>query len=491
MIVEPYKKTPKIPKIALVNDEGIYLTEDGEHLSPNSEYKFRLGEIVCYIFWDTAISLARGGMGELLRWNTKDIRWRKTRYPSEDTWKSRPFDAGIIQYPISLSFDYENALTQLLEFRDWLVGEGARASCTFGGTSISLLKAKLSRKLFTGLGACPPIDYTRGGRMAMGLKGKGSFEGAIYNWDLPAAYAATLGNIRYDGMWQVRPYNAALKAYNHGAPVFCQAKLKIPDLPFGPLPNSIHMSGNPIESAIINRYGYPKSGEVSGIWTLDEILMAAEAGCEFTPLQCWTMLSGIQPFLPWWQAILRGRELTGLISRSLAKRTGNALWGLFCHDPNGQSKKCIVHFVDGKPKYRRIEFRQNLQRPGHDLAEAVSSSVRSRLFEHMIAANEHLLSAHTDGVWVSGFYDIPDGWRVKQQATRIDIIDPQTLRYFTSATTSHVVMAGIPPRLAPDKFATRWAHYERSLARKDNLQELQKSGSNKRRVQRISDPDNF
>lgn len=472
MIIEPFKRTPKIPTIALVNNEGIYVTENGECYSPNSEYKFRLGEIVCYILWDTAMYLLREGMGELLRWNTKEIRWRPFKYMSENEWKSRPFDAGIIQFPVSIGFDFDDVLKQLTEFKDWLIDEGAKPHCTFGSTSISLLRSKLNAKLITGLGACPPIKFTRGGRVLLGTKGPGKYDGQIFNWDLPAAYASTLGNIRYNGSWTVRPFNAAIKAYEHGAPVYCHATVDIPNVNFGPLPGSVRRAANPIESAILNKFGYVTNGKMEGIWTLDELLAAQDVGCQFTPITCWAMLTGQQPFLPWWNAILRGRELSGPIARSLAKRTGNALWGSCCSDGSARIKKVIVSYEGNKKKTRKINFRHNGQKPGHDLAEAVSSAVRAKLYEHIIIADTHLLSAHTDGVWVQGQYEVPDGWRIKQQARRIDLIDPQILRYYTDAQNSHVVMAGIPYKIAPEKFEEKWAKHEYSLSNPDQMQEM-------------------
>lgn len=491
MFVEPFKNPPRSPRIALVNDDGEYVDETGNTFRDNSEYKFRLGEIVAFILWDTAMSLTRAGRGEILRWNTKDIRWRSTKYLDEDIWKPRALDAGIIQFPVGFNLQFENVLKQLIEYRDWLVSEGAKPHCSSGSTSLSLLKAKLSEKLITGLGSCPPIEHTRGGRTLMGLEGKGKFEGKIVHWDLPAAYASTMGNIFYNGTWEVRPFNSAVKAYNRGAPVFCEATVEIPPLPFGPLPDTIERSSSPLEGALLNLYGYAKIGRIQGVWTLDELNAAEEVGCKITPLQSWAMLSGKQPFLPWWEAVQRGREMRGEISRSLAKRTGNALWGMFCTDRDSRIKKVIMHCEHGKTKIRRIDFRLNSQKPGHDLAEAISGAVRAKLYQHVVAANSHLICGHTDGIWVKGEYNVPDGWRIKQIARRIDVLDPQTFRYFIDNKTSYVVMAGIPPKMAPEKFEQRWSKFEHSQAGKDNVPDVQKSRRNKRRVRRIPDPGNL
>lgn len=491
MFVEPFKNPPRIPRIALVNDDGIYVDESGNEFKDNIEYKFRLGEIVCFILWDTAMYLTKKGHGEILRWNTKDIRWRSTKYLDENDWKPRPFDAGIIQFPTTFNLDFDKVMTQLIEYRDWLANEGAKPHCSSGSTSLSLLRAKLENKLITGLGSNPPIGYTRGGRTLMGLEGKGRFEGQIVHWDLPAAYASTMGNIFYNGTWEIRPFNSAIKAYNRGAPVFCQATVRIPGLPFGPLPETLRKSSSPLEGAILNRFGYARDGEIEGIWTLNELFAAEEVGCEIKPLICWAMLSAKQPFLPWWEAIVRGRELRGEISRSLAKRTGNALWGMFCTDGDAKTKKVIIHCELGKTKTRRIEFRRNGQKPGHDIAEAVSSTVRAKLYQHIVVANEHLICGHTDGIWVKGKYEVPEGWRIKQIARKIEVLDPQTFRYFIDEQTGYVVMAGIPPKLAPDKFEKKWATYERNKARNNNMPNVRKDSRNKRRVRRIPDPDNF
>lgn len=489
MLIDPFKSRPRSPRIALVDDEGNITDESGTTFNDQSEYKFRLGEIVVFILWDTAMYLTRQGMGEILRWNTKDIRWRKEKYLDEDYWKPRPLDAGIIQFPVGFDLTFDKVMTQLIEYRDWLVDEGAKPHCSSGSTSISLLRAKISQRLITGLGATPPIQYTRGGRTLMGVNGKGKFEGKITHWDLPAAYASTLGTIRYNGTWEVRPFRSAIKAYNHGAPVFCQAVVEIPELTFGPLPETTHKAANPLESAFINKFGYPKDGKIEGIWTLNELFAAEEAGCKISPVICWAMLTGQQPFLPWWEAIVRGRELRGEISRSLAKRAGNALWGMFCTDGDAKTKKVIVHCENGKTKNRRINFRRNGQKPGHDLAEAISSAVRAKLYQHVLAANSHLLCGHTDGVWVKGDYNVPTEWRIKQIARRIDLLDPQTFRYHIDQHHYSVVMAGIPPKLAPEKFEKKWNTYERAKARKNNVPNVQSGRRVKGRVRRISDPD--
>lgn len=466
MIVPPYKKKPKIPRIALVNDDGNYVDESGAEFSANSEYKFKRGEIVCYILWDTAIALTKNGIGEFSNWNSKDTRWRSRIYLNESDWKSRPLDAGIIQFPVSVSLSTDECIKQLVEFRDWLADEGAKAQCTFGSMSISLLRATISNTIYTGMGGqnnCPPIEYTRGGRQYIPEDGIGRYEGQIVNWDLPSAYASCLGHTMWNGYWTKCYIRHAIKAYERGAPVYCYASVDIPDLIAGPLPISFSHPPNPLQTSIHHKFGYPVSKTIEGIWSLSELLEAEQVGCKFDPKICWAMMTKDQPFLRWWEAILRGRELSGAISRSLAKRTGNSLVGTFSKDPRTKVKKIVVHYVDGERKVRRIDFHPNTQVPGHDLSESITGAVRAKLYQHIVAAGSHLLSAHTDGIWVQGKYEVPDGWRIKQEARRIDLIDPQNLRYYLDSRNYRVVMSGVPYKLAAEEFEKRWGKLEHNL----------------------------
>jgi hypothetical protein len=467
MIVHPYQKKPKIPRIAVVNDDGIYVDESGATFTANSEYKFKQGQIVCYVLWDTAISLTKNGIGEFSSWNSKDTRWRAKIHVDETDWKPRPLDAGIIQFPVSVTLSFDDVLKEIVEFRDWLNDEGARASCTFGAMSISLLRAKISSPIFTGMGGrnnCPPIEFTRGGRQFIPDGGMGKYEGQIINWDLPSAYASTLGNICWNGYWTKCYLRHAIKAHQNGAPVYCHATVDIPNVRVGPLPLTLSRPPNPLSTAISHKFGYPISERLEGIWTLSELFEAENVGCKVDYIICWAMMTQNQPFTEWWKAILRGKELDGAIARSLAKRTGNSLVGTFSKDPRVKGKKLAIHYVNGNRKIRRLNFHPNSQVPGHDLAEAITSAVRAKLYQHIVAADEHLLSAHTDGLWVKGKYEVPNGWRIKQQAKRIDLIDPQNLRYYIDTWNSRVVMSGVPSKLAAEEFEKRWKKLECNLS---------------------------
>lgn len=95
----------------------------------------------------------------------------------------------------------------------------------------------------------------------------------------------------------------------------------------------------------------------------------------------------------------------------------------------------------------------------HDLAETVSGRVRSRLYRAMLDAGDELLTAHTDGVWLREPDAGPDGWRRKGRARRLDVLDPQVLRYWPARVhplEPFHVFAGMPAELAPPMFEELW-----------------------------------
>ena len=141
----------------------------------------------------------------------------------------------------------------------------------------------------------------------------------------------------------------------------------------------------------------------------------------------------------------------------LAKVTGNALWGRFCMDSRVQGRKSI-RSLNGNLSSREVPLWGGVP-PAHDLAEIVSGRVRAELTRLMLRAGDGLLSAHTDGAWVRGDLALAGGWREKQPARRLDLVDPQTLRYWPAPahpSEPWIVYAGVPARKAPAAFEKRW-----------------------------------
>lgn len=94
--------------------------------------------------------------------------------------------------------------------------------------------------------------------------------------------------------------------------------------------------------------------------------------------------------------------------------------------------------------------------PAHDLAETVSGRVRSRLYARMVADGDRLVSAHTDGYWTRSHHVEEAGWRRKQRALRLELLSPQTLRYYPPKSDPVTVFAGVAAGEASEAFDKAW-----------------------------------
>jgi hypothetical protein len=208
-----------------------------------------------------------------------------------------------------------------------------------------------------------------------------------------------------------------------------------------------------------NTSRYPVGATMQGVWTWQEVETAVRHGTRLLELKdVWVHLGGRFIFQAWWEAVQEGRKAPGLAGM-LAKVTGNALWGRFCMDNRVQGVRTI-RAREGRTIASRPVRVLGGQPAAHDLAETVSGRTRARLYDVMMTAGPKLVSAHTDGIW-STQLDQPDGWRRKGLARRLDLIDPQTLRYWPippNPTEPWVVMAGIPATMATEAFERSWNH---------------------------------
>jgi hypothetical protein len=173
-------------------------------------------------------------------------------------------------------------------------------------------------------------------------------------------------------------------------------------------------------------------------------------------LETWAHIAGEKrPFDPWWTAILEGRTMPGLAGQ-LAKTTGNALWGQFCMDAAHNGARTIKG-VRGRAVEVRELARQAGRPPAHDLAETISGRTRAKLYDLMAAAGDALLTAHTDGAWIDAARSDPiddellELWRVKASARRLELLNPQGLRYHTTRDV-RTVWAGVPASQADESF---------------------------------------
>lgn len=460
MIVDPYKRTPVPPTVGLLTDQGVVVDENGDTWKPG----FTPKGIRVWCSYDVARGLLKEGKGEALCWNGEEIRWRHSRLDVEG-WTNRHTDVAVLKVPFPE--DPRRALRALKEWRSWLAQHGAAPTGTTGSAAMSLLKATIDQRLVCSVGERPPLRQTMGGRQQLGPAGQGRFDGPVEQWDMPAAYASTIGGLRYGGRW----WRLSEMPVSHepawwaqsGRIVFVEAKVRVGDVALGPLirrpRRRTSIMGLYLDQLVNERY--PRDTTIQGLWTWPELEAAVETGAAriLSVREGYVHLGGSLRFERWWLAIQDGRAMRGLAGQ-LAKMTGNALWGRFCMDVAVQGTRTIRSKQTGRKGLRQRpaeRSRRGQPLPAHDLAEAVSGMVRARLYRAMVAAGDRLLSAHTDGVWTRELgLELEGEWRRKMTARRLDLIDPQTLRYWPRRGEPEIVMSGRTTSEAPAAFESQW-----------------------------------
>jgi len=454
--VEPYRLHPVAPTVALLTPDGEALSEHGERLDFDDWPK----GVRCYASYDTVYQLVRAGRGEALTWNREEVKWRHRRRDDGPLgWHPRPSDVSVIR----LAFDDdapEMTLRALALWRDWLASYRAAPTGTTGSAAWSLLRARLEAPLWTRVGDMPPLKFTCGGRIEKGPRGPGLYTGDLSHFDLPAAYASELGQLKYGGRWldtsTVNVKHGPEWWALEGRPVFVRAIVRVPDLDFGLLLRRPSRHGYGYLSAMLQQeLPFPRGKRVQGVWTWQELETAISYGAKVQRiLGVWAHLASTRPFVPWWEAVQAGRRMPGLAG-VLAKATGNALWGRFAMDPTLAGERHI-RSMNGKLQDRKLWRRPGLP-ADHALAETVSGRVRAKLTAAMLAAGTNLVCAHTDGLWTEQPGDPPDGWRCDKSARRVDMLEPFQLRWYPRGGGGpRVIMAGVPHLLAKETFEQRW-----------------------------------
>ena len=468
MRVGPYVRQPGLYEVAVLTEEGLLRHEDGGLYHPDElpEGTRAFGQ------WDHVRHLVRAGVGEALCWNNEEVKWRWTPRPEEEDWLNRPDDVAVHRVHLHPRRRERAFLADVVAWRDWLRRAGARAaSGTVGSEAMSLLRASLQgeRPIVTGQAFSvaadrPPIRWTRGARMQNGPAGAGVFRGSLVQLDLPSAYSSLLGGLRYGGAWRqldVRGASFSSWLLEQPEPMYVRAQVQVPELPTGPLLRPTRRRTNYITHQVwglcprdrVPDPPYPVGCYLHGVWTRAEIVAALEAGCAVEPLQAWVHHSPRTPFASWWGLVQAGREeLRGAAGELLVKMTGNALVGQFSREGGRRSIR------GGGRRVRRLP--SGFQPfAAHDLAEYVTGTTRARLYELIRWAGDRLLTCHTDGAWIrDDGTPYPEGWRVKQRAHLLELIGPQSYRYWTGRWP-RVVMAGAPPGLAEELFSEEWARW--------------------------------
>ena len=468
-MIGPYKQWPKPVRVALLT-----LGDGGQPLLLDEKLRTRtLAELQAEPRWRiytspvTVRDLLHRDVGELLTWNGEQSRYRLQRVEGPG-WKPQEHDIRVLNLPFPE--DALQALRALRRWRDWLWRYGAVPG-SIGQASWSLLRATLERPFWTNMGEPPPISFTVGGRIQM-LAAQGEYQGKLAHLDLPAAYGSTLGELLYGGRWRhLKPTEAAHWG-NVGLPLFLRARVRVPEgAPCGPLIRRPRKRPTLLQGLFFPAE-YPRGVTLQGVWTHEELMVARAYGCHVAELEAWLHMparraDGMgyeQPFLPWWQAIQEGRRMQGFAGK-LAKACGNALWGQFAIEPG----KRVVVTLEGRGERRRrlvrdASFSEHAGRPpAHDLTETVCGRVRAQLTQMMLATGGALLCVHTDGGWLDerAFpeLDALEGWRVKERARKLRLLNPSRLAYDDGKQMRYVT-SGWTREQAEEHFESHWQAFE-------------------------------
>jgi hypothetical protein len=180
---------------------------------------------------------------------------------------------------------------------------------------------------------------------------------------------------------------------------------------------------------------WPK-GRRQGVWAAPELEAALDTGAARLDqvLGVWghfPEVGGRLPLEPWWQAVRRGRTMPAG-GGSLAKQTGNALWGRLAINPEGTRRVASYDRAGRLSRERMTGKPRKGPLVAPELAEYVAGTVRGRLYRALLEAGDRLLCAHTDGFWV----DCSDGWEPSDLAwnpkvttKRLRLKDAQTMAY--------------------------------------------------------------
>jgi hypothetical protein len=470
MRIDPYRRRHPRKTVVFVDGDGAYITEHGDRLDPLAVPENHR----CFCTWETARRLTIEGRGEALLWKGEHIRWNPVQRPDATEWVPSRSDAYVIRVPMYEST--ETNLSELARWRDWLHEYGAQPG-TPGGASMGLLKGTLRKSLWCSVGwDGKRIRQSAGGRIANGPGGPGTFDGDLFHYDLQAAYANGIGTLRYGGRWfhepNADPYWLEV-LQRQGVPIFVHASVYVPKrASYGPLPcHSVpsrlrRHRHHPLIREMMRSTGnaYPVGRRIQGWWALEEIQAAQAVGATIKVLSVWKHSAPKEsPFRHWLAAVNLGREMQGLAG-SLAKVTGNALWGQFALDPSIRGKRTIRRYLPGRKRPQVVKLAGHpFQLPAIDLAEIVAGRIRARLLLAMLECGNRLVCAHTDGLWAFRGAKLSSEWRVKATAHRVDLLTPQKLRYFPQRKPPVTVYSGVPLEQGAAAFDRDWSrHLERS-----------------------------
>lgn len=437
-MITPYKRPPNRRELGQVIHSGRVRLEDGSTVRADRAPV----NLTAYIDHEHAVALAHRGVGALVYWNDQPIRWELGNGLGAHVLGGFPGDG-------------DDVLDGLVRLHDFLATRnasgGSLASCSW-----SLLRATIERPLYVYAGDDrPKIAEVIGGRQ-LSARPPGHL-GAFVHVDLSAAYAKTLGELYYGGLWSA--FRTDRYPEDPRLPYFARARVWVPArITYGPLPRRRRAPDDGMLRVLADRE-YPTGTHVTGLWSRPELEAAEGAGAVVKIHRAWVGHGLVyQPFRPWLREIMWARELEGWAG-VFAKTMGNTLWGRFC--ARGTRHRIAWDAENNIVRRERLPRIEDPSKPV-DAAELVTSAVRARLYrELMVPYAERLIGVHTDGglltlperLTLADAFHEADGWRVKEHGDDLAWLGPQAWAYTDGDGERVYHLAGIAPRFQRRAFA--------------------------------------
>lgn len=433
MRVKSNKAKDSHKDVAILLDKDTILLEDGIEMPYDSVFDntkiFASHKLIRYI-WNIE------KIGEILSFDRRIMKWRKkcpSYYKSRNSWPGHPSEVTVSS---SKSFpeNPHEAVRQYAYWRDWVEENGGNIVGTISNTSLSLFKTTLHGKYETPYSGIEEITNPLGGRLLPCKSLWTTFNGSFVQWDLYSAYSKSLSELQFGGpgsRWietdKISDFDSMVEK---GYLIYIEAEVKIPDIELGPLPIRKNRSA---KSPMWDWMSFPTNRILKGIWTYEEIREAEKIGCKVKIKRIiYHQATGKKYWHEdWYNIILSGKESLQGFSRSLAKQTGNSLWGRYAMRPRPSRTKWRNESGKRENQIRNLGISKGNQ--CMELADQLCGKIRASLFGLAISASNNLIQGNTDGAWIKydGRWRPPsDDWRDKNKASRIDIIDDRTYRYW-------------------------------------------------------------
>jgi len=464
--VEKVRKNHKHCEVGLLIDKDTILLEDGIENKYVANFEntklFSRPELIKTLWYKEKV-------GEILKFGGEIRKWRlecPKHFKSKQSWPGHSSEVTVLNNKSCPKND-KDLLEGLVHYRDWIEENGGSIMGTISNTSLSVFKASLQRDYdtpFEGIGITHPI----GGRLLPCKSLHTSYKGNFVQWDLISAYSQGLGELRFggtDSSWrETKNLNWNFDSMvEKGWVIYIEAEVTIPEMRLGPLPERRKTKSiRPLWSVL----SFPTKEKIKGVWTYEEIRQADLAGCKIKIIR--TIVHHATGEMYWhknWYHIMKqGKQTLPGFAASLAKETGNSLWGRYAMR---EKASATVWRTDGG---RRIkEERSFTITPGHkclELADQLGGKIRAKLFRFAIRADNLLLQGNVDSGWIeyeSSWKPPSDDWRIKKRANRIDILDDATYRYWNPGEEAPVyITPGIPSIFAEKTFVDIWERYAKA-----------------------------